>query len=72
MSSAMRAASQLPGRPLLWILLLYLHANQKSVVDDDDSLTEFIFQNGRIKVTAAIFRKTLSLFQPFIYKLILT
>ena len=33
--SAMRAASQLPGRgPLLWIWPLYLHVNQKS--DDDD------------------------------------
>ena len=32
--SAMRAASQLPGRgPLLWILPLYLHVNKKS--DDD-------------------------------------
>ena len=35
--SAMRAASQLPGRgPLLWIWSLYLHVNQKS--DDDDDL----------------------------------
>ena len=33
--SAMHAASPLPGRgPLLWILPLYLHVNQKS--DDDD------------------------------------
>ena len=32
---AMRAASQLPGRgPLMWILSLYLHVNQKS--DDDN------------------------------------
>ena len=31
----MRAASQLPGmEPLMWILPLYLHVNQKS--DDDD------------------------------------
>ena len=37
MRSAMRAASQLPGRgPLLWILPLYLHVNQKSYDDDDD------------------------------------
>ena len=35
--SAMHAASQLLGRgPLLWILPLYLHVNQKSD-DDDDS-----------------------------------
>ena len=35
--SAMRAACQLPGRgPLLWILSLYLHDNQKSDDDDDD------------------------------------
>ena len=34
-NSAMRAASQLPGRgQLLWIWPLYLHVNQKS--DDDD------------------------------------
>ena len=35
--SAMRAASQLPGRgPLLWIWPLYLHVNKKSDDDDDD------------------------------------
>ena len=35
--SAMCAASQLPGRgPLLWILPLYLHVNQKCDDDDDD------------------------------------
>ena len=35
--SAMRAASQLPqGDPLMWMLSLYLHVNQKSVDDDDD------------------------------------
>ena len=37
MRSAMRAASQLPGRgPLLWIWPLYLHVNKKSDDDDDD------------------------------------
>ena len=37
MRSAMRAASQLPGRgPLLWIWPLHLHVNQKSDDDDDD------------------------------------
>ena len=37
MRSAMRAASQLPGRgPLMWMLPLYLHVNQKSDDDDDD------------------------------------
>ena len=36
MRSAMRAASQLPGRgPLLWIWPLYLHVNQKCDDDDD-------------------------------------
>ena len=40
--SAMRAACQLPGRgPLLWILSLYLHDNQKSDDDDDDDDDEF-------------------------------
>ena len=34
--SAMRAASQLPGGPLMWMLPLYLHVNQKSDDDDDD------------------------------------
>ena len=38
--SAMRAASQLPGRgPLLWIWPLYLHVDQKSDDDDDDEVT---------------------------------
>ena len=38
MSSAMRAASQLPGRgPLVWILSLYMHVNEKSCGDDDDN-----------------------------------
>ena len=35
--SAMRAASQLSGRgPLMWMLPLYLHVNQKSDYDYDD------------------------------------
>ena len=35
--SAMPAASQLSGRgPLMWMLPLNLHVNQKSVYDDDD------------------------------------
>ena len=34
--SAMRAASQLPGGPLMWMLPMYLHVNQKS--DDDDDM----------------------------------
>ena len=29
-------ASYLEGGPLIWMLALYLHVNQKSVVDDDD------------------------------------
>ena len=34
--SDMRAASQLSGRgPLMWMLLLYLHVNQKSDYDYD-------------------------------------
>ena len=37
--SAMRAASQLPGRgPLLWIWPLHLHVYQKSDDDDDETL----------------------------------
>ena len=44
MRSAMRAASQLPGRgPVLWILPLYLHVNPKS--DDDDELRPAKFSN---------------------------
>ena len=39
MRSAMRAASQLPGGPLLWIWPLYLHVNKKSDDDDDDDVT---------------------------------
>ena len=35
--SAMRAASQLPGKgPLMWMMPLHLHVNQKSDYDDDD------------------------------------
>ena len=34
MRSAMRAASQLP---LMWMMPLHLHVNQKSDYDDDDS-----------------------------------
>ena len=39
MRSAMRAASQLSrrGGPLMWMLPLYLHVNQKSDYDDDES-----------------------------------
>ena len=38
MNSAMRAASQLLGRgPLVWILSLYMHVNEKSGGDDDDN-----------------------------------
>ena len=37
MRSAMRAASQLPERgPLMWMMTLHLHVNQKSDYDDDD------------------------------------
>ena len=32
----MQQASYLEGGPLLWILPLYLHVNQKSDDDDDD------------------------------------
>ena len=39
MRSAMRAASQLPGGPLLWIWPQYLHVNKKSDDDDDDDAT---------------------------------
>ena len=40
MRSAMRAASQLPGRgPLMWMLSLYLRVNQKSNDDDDDDIS---------------------------------
>ena len=46
MRSAMRAASQLPGKgPLLWIWPLYLHVNQKS---DDDDETQFHMVKGII------------------------
>ena len=41
--SAMRAASQLSGRgPLMWMLPLYLHVNQKSDYDDDDEFSLFL------------------------------
>ena len=34
MRSAMRAASQLPGKgPLMWMMPLHLHVNQKSDYD---------------------------------------
>ena len=41
--SAMRAASQLPGRgPLMWMMPLHLHVNQKSDYDDDILAKHFI------------------------------
>ena len=47
--SAMRAASQLPGRgPLLWILPLYLHVDQKSDDDDELALGIPIFKHIRV------------------------
>ena len=49
MRSAMRAASQLSGRgPLMWMLPLYLHVNQKSDYDDDDM---FLSRNKKIMYT---------------------
>ena len=37
MRSALRAASQLPGKvPLMWRMPLHLRVNQKSDYDDDD------------------------------------
>ena len=38
-------ASYLEGGPLMWILPLYPHVNQKSNDDDDASLPE-VFGNG--------------------------
>ena len=41
--SAMRAASQLPGKgPLMWMMPLHLHVNQKSDYDYDDDEIKFI------------------------------
>ena len=45
--SAMRAASQLPGRgPLMWMLPLYLQVNKTSDDDDGDSCTSSPFWKG--------------------------
>ena len=39
--SAMCATSQLPGRvPLMWMMALHLHVNQKSDYDDDKCIHE--------------------------------
>ena len=47
--SAMRAASQLPGKvPLMWMMPLHLHINQKS--DDDMMMQALILQPGAYKV----------------------
>ena len=47
--SAMRAASQLPGRgPLLWIWPLYLYVNQKSDDDDDSEMTQILLKRKYI------------------------
>ena len=41
--SAMRAASQLPGKgPLMWLMPLHLHVNQKSDYDDDDDIYKYV------------------------------
>ena len=47
--SAMCAASQLSGRgPLVWMLPLYLHVNQKSDYDVDDATPTSNFQPVRL------------------------
>ena len=60
MRSAMRAASQLPGRgPLLWIWPLYLHVNKKSDDDDDDDEWDFIaFKMNFISIRNAFLTRT--------------
>ena len=48
MKSAMRAASQLEGGPLMWMLplYLYLHVNQKSDYDIyDESRHNFVTES---------------------------
>ena len=41
--SAMRAASQLPGKgPLMWMMPLHLHVNQKSDYDYDDMIMAIV------------------------------
>ena len=46
MRSAMRAASQIPGRgPLMWMMPLHLHINQKSDYDDYDELGIFLYNS---------------------------
>ena len=43
MRSAMRTASQLPGKgPLMWMMPLHLHVNQKSDYDDDNDDDQFL------------------------------
>ena len=47
MISAMRAASQLPERgPLMWMMPLHLHVNQKSDYDDDDAVHRILRFQG--------------------------
>ena len=38
-------ASYLEGGPLMWMLPLYLHVNQKSGDDDDDDDDDVVFYN---------------------------
>ena len=45
--SAMRAASQLPeGGPLMWMIPLHMHVNQKSDYDDDGGFSACIMHSG--------------------------
>ena len=45
-TSQLCATSQLPGRrgPLMWMLPLYLHVNQKSVDDDDNEIFKYLLK----------------------------
>ena len=62
--SAMRAASQLPGRgPLMWMMPLHLHVNKKSDYDDYDvaQLMTICNQNADFMASRSMFNDCHSL-----------
>ena len=52
----MQQARYLEGSPLMWMLPLYLHVNQKSDDDDDDDGS--LFKKRKEKKNNILFRAT--------------
>ena len=42
-----KPANYLEGGPLMWMLPLYLHVNQKSIDEDDDDLFDYPLMHSK-------------------------